>query len=155
MPCRWKKDNQKNTQGFTLLEVLLVLILLGGAGFILLVKIPVQVEERNLSLASTRLIQDIREARQSALGENVYYEVRFYPSNNTYRIYRKTELQRIQSLPKGITFANYPANIRFSADGNTGFLGSNPSGTVALTNGKAIHRVITALISGRVREEIQ
>lgn len=155
MPCRWKKDKIKKSQGFTLLEVLLVLAILAGTASVLLVKIPVQMEERNLSLASTRLIQDLREARQSALAENAYYEVRFYPSNNTYRIYRKTELQRNQSLPQGITFANSPSNIRFSANGIIVFLGSDPSGTVTLTNGKTTRHVITALISGRVREEIR
>lgn len=155
MPCRWKKDEFKKSQGFTLLEVLLVLAILAGTGFILLVKIPVQMEERNLSLASTRLMQDLREARQSALAERIYYEVRFYPSNNTYRIYRQSDLQRSQSLPQGISYANTPSSVRFGANGNVVFLGTNQTGIVALTNGKTTRHIITALISGRVREEIR
>ncbi len=155
MPFRWKTDDYKGSQGFTLLEMLLVLLLLAGTGFILLVKIPVHMEERNLSLASTRLIQDIREARQSSLAENTWYELRFFPGNDTYRIYGNGVLVRTRSLPKGITFANSPTDIRFSATGTTIFPGVYPTGTVALTNGKSIRRVITALISGRVREEIR
>lgn len=141
-------------QGFTLLEVLLVLSLLAGVGFVLLVKLPVQMENRNLSLASTQLIQDLRDARASALAENTWYEIRFFQTDNTYRIYREGSLQKSVSLPEKISFANKPNTIRFSAEGSPIFVGSPPlTGSVSLTNGKNTRNIITALITGRVREE--
>ncbi|AGA69883.1 prepilin-type N-terminal cleavage/methylation domain-containing protein [Desulfitobacterium dichloroeliminans LMG P-21439] len=144
------------SKGFTLLEVLLVLTLLAGAGFVLLVKLPVQMENRNLSLASTQIVQDLREARTSALAEDVWYEIRFYESNDTYRIYREGSLVKNSSLPQKISFANRPSTVRFSAGGTTSFVGSPPlTGTISLTNGKSTRNVITALITGRVREEVK
>lgn len=142
--------------GFTLLEVLLVLTILAGAGFVLLVKLPVQLDNRNLSLASTQLIQDLRDTRQSALAENTWFEIRFFQTNNTYRIYREGNLLKNASLPDKITFANKPNTIRFSAEGSPIFLGTPPlTGNISLTNGKNTRNIITALITGRVREEIK
>ncbi|HHY27459.1 MAG TPA: prepilin-type N-terminal cleavage/methylation domain-containing protein [Desulfitobacterium dehalogenans] len=151
------KDGQSdNARGFTLLEVLLVLTLLAGVGFVLLVKLPVQAENRNLSLASTQLIQELRDVRASAIAENTWYEIRFYPSDNTYRIFREGVLEKTIALPEKISFANQPNTVRFSAEGVPIFLGGPIlSGSIFLTNGKDTRYVITALITGRVREEIR
>lgn len=153
---QFKAGRPHRIRGFTLLEVLLILSLLAGVGFVLLVKLPVEMDQRNLSLASTQLIQDLRDARASALSENTWYEVRFFQTNNTYRIYREGLLQKNVSLPEKISFANKPNTIRFSAEGSPIFLGSLPlTGTVSLTNGKQTRNIITALITGRIREELR
>ena len=143
--------------GFSLLEVLLVLTLLAGAGFVLFVKLPVQIENRNLGIASTQLVQEIRDAQHSALAENVWYEVRFYASVNIYKIFKEgNTLVKSVSLPEKISFVNQPSTIRFTASGMTYFTGGSPlTGTVTLSNGKKTRNIITALITGRVREEIK
>jgi len=144
------------SDGFTLLELLLVLTLLAGAGFVLMVKVPAQLEERNLSLASTQLIQDLRETRTRAIAENTWYELRFYQSNNTYQILREGVLQEVRALPDKISFANKPNTLRFNADGVPSLMGSgNHTEEISLTNGKKTRNIITALITGRVREEIK
>jgi prepilin-type N-terminal cleavage/methylation domain-containing protein len=151
------KPKSQPDRGFSLLEVLLVLTLLAGAGFVLLVKLPVQIENRNLSIASTQLIQEIRDAQHSALSENVWYEVRFYASENTYRIVKEgNTFVKSVALPEKINFVNQPSTIRLTPSGMTYFIGGTPlSGTVSLSNGKNTRNIITALITGRVREEIK
>ncbi|MDP4161223.1 MAG: prepilin-type cleavage/methylation domain-containing protein, partial [Bacillota bacterium] len=62
-----------NELGFTLLEMLLVFILIAGSGFVLLVKLPVNLEKEHLTFAATQLLEDIRETRQAALAENNWY----------------------------------------------------------------------------------
>lgn len=143
--------------GFSLLEVLLVLTLLAGAGFVLLVKLPVQLENRNLSLASTQMTQELRDARQSALAENTWYEVRFFPEANNYKVLKEgNTLVKSIPLPEKIKFYNRPNTIRFSSSGTPIFTGTPPlTGTISLTNGKNTRNIITALITGRVREELK
>jgi prepilin-type N-terminal cleavage/methylation domain-containing protein len=148
--------NRRNA-GFSLLEVLLVLTLLAGAGFFLLVKLPVQIENRNLAFASTQIIQELRDARQSALAENTWYEIRFYFEGNSYQVLKQGNiLVKSITLPEKIRFNNRPNTIRFSATGSPIFSGSPPlTGTISLTNGKKTRNIITALITGRIREEIK
>ena len=73
MSKAWGKD-----RGFTLLEILLVLILLSGAGFVLLIKLPINFDKEHLDFATTQLLEEIRDARQAALAENNWYQVKFY-----------------------------------------------------------------------------
>jgi Tfp pilus assembly protein FimT len=152
------KDGFKNgrNRGYSLLETLLVLTLLAGMGFVLLVKLPVQLENRNLALASTQLVQELRNARQSAMSENTWYEVKFYPSESTYKIFREATLVKNIVLPEKIRINNRPSNVRFSATGAPTFSGTSQlTGTIALSNGQKSRNVITALMTGRVREEIK
>jgi len=65
-----------NDLGFTLLEMLLVLILLAGSGFYLLIKLPMNFEKQHLAFESTQLLEDIRDARQAAMAENIWYSVK-------------------------------------------------------------------------------
>lgn len=152
-----RKLKSRQNSGFSLLEVLLVLTLLAGAGFVLLVKLPVQLDNRNLSLASTQLMQELRDARQSALAENTWYEVRFYPDSNIYKVLREgNTIVKSIPLPEKVQFYNRPNTIRFSSSGTPVFTGTPPlTGTISLTNGKKTRNIITALITGRVREEMK
>lgn len=140
---------RRSSSGYTLLELLLVLILLSGAGFVLLAKLPVQQNERNLALASTQLTQELRDARQAALSERTWYEVRFLYAARLYRITREGQKVKDIYLPKGVTFYNNPANFRFSASGTP-----NIGGTISLSAGKLRRNVILMPVTARVREEI-
>lgn len=135
--------------GYTLIELLLVLALIAGAGFVLLVKLPVQQDERNLALASSQLVQEIRDARQAALSERTWYEVRFFYAAGYYRITREGKKVKDIYLPKGVTITNDPADFRFSAQGTP-----NVGGTIKLKAGKFKRDVIMMPVTARVREEI-
>lgn len=151
-PC----SSQLN-RGFTLIEILLVLSLLAGAGFVLWVKLPLQVEKQNLATASTQLVQELRNVRQMAMAENTWYRVEFYPSTQSYKVLKEGQkLIRKVTLPKNITYYNYPSYVTFNALGTVTFSGFNQlTGTISLTNGKERRDIIIALITGRVREEIK
>jgi prepilin-type N-terminal cleavage/methylation domain-containing protein len=138
--------------GFTLLELLLVLTILAGSGFILLAKISLQSQNRNLAIAGTRMLEELREARQAAMTENTWYRVNFYPDNNSYRVINSAELVKEVFLPAGVKFLGYPNpdHVVFNA------LGMPAQGTtvrLGTENGKEGRNIIIASVGGRIREE--
>ncbi|HVJ48884.1 prepilin-type N-terminal cleavage/methylation domain-containing protein [Desulfitobacterium sp.] len=139
----------RSRSGYTLIELLLVLVLLSGAGFVLLVKLPVQQNERNLALASTQLVQEIRDTRQAALSERTWYEVKFFYAEGFYRITREGKPLKDIYLPKGVIMENAPADFRFYASGSP-----NIGGTINLKADKLKRNVIMMPVTARVREEI-
>ena len=136
--------------GFTLLEVLLVLTLLAGAGFGLMVKLPLHWDSRNLAVASTRLLEELRDARQAAMAENVWYEIRFFPDANSYQITRMGIRVKDITLPSGIKMLNRPPYLRFYA---TGIPDRGMTITLGTASGKEQRKVIVAGVSGRIRTD--
>jgi len=136
--------------GFTLLEILLVLALVAGAGFSLMVRLPLHYDSRNLAAASTRLMEELRDARQAAMAENVWYEVRFFPDTNTYQITRMGIRVKDIALPAGIKMLNRPPYLRFYA---TGIPDQGVTIALGTVNGKEQRKVIVAGVSGRIRTE--
>lgn len=135
--------------GYTLIELLLVLALLSGVGFVLLVKLPVQQNEQKLALASTQLTQEIRDTRQAALSENTWYEMEFFYYQDFYRIFREGRMLKDVHLPKGVIIENAPADVRFKASGTP-----SVGGTIVLKAGNLRKSVIMMPVTARVREEI-
>lgn len=139
-----------NERGFTLLEILLVLILLSGAGFVLLIKLPMNFEKEGLAFSTTQLLEEIRDARQAALAENNWYEVKFYPQDGDhhYQIFRQGTRMKDVHLKDGIQFVDKPSNLTFNASGRS--VGT----TIALTNSLGeIRRVVIAPVGMRIREK--
>ncbi|MFZ3102811.1 MAG: prepilin-type N-terminal cleavage/methylation domain-containing protein [Desulfitobacteriaceae bacterium] len=144
-----KRKSKRQVQGFTLLELLLVLAILAGAGFVLIIKLPVQAQSQSLTLTSTQLLAEIRDARQAAMSENTWYQVKFYYEPKYYRIMRQGVLVKQIELEKGIVFGNKPPDLTFSATG-TPSVGM----TILLeTAAGEQKKVIVAPVTGRIREE--
>lgn len=139
----------RSSKGYTLIELLLVLALLSGAGFVLLVKLPVQQNERNLALASTQLTQELRDTRQAALSERTWYEMEFFYTQGFYRILREGKWVKDIYLPKGVRIENAPSDFRFYASGFP-----SVGGTISLKAGQLKRNVIMMPVTARVREEI-
>lgn len=138
----------RSNTGYTLIELLLVLALLSGAGFVLLVKLPVQQNERNLALASTQLTQELRDTRQAALSERQWYGIEFFYTQGFYRIKHEGKWVKDVYLPKRVIMENAPMDFQFYASGwSTG-------GTISLKAGQLKRNVIMMPVTGRVREEI-
>jgi len=140
---------RSHEQGFTLLEIMLVLILLSGAGFYLLIKLPVNLEKQQLALATTQLLEDIRDARQAALAENREYFVNLYyqAGDHHYQILRQGKILKSINLKDGIEFFGSSGNISFTAAGRGG------GSTITLTNSRGDRRsVIIAPVGMRIRE---
>jgi prepilin-type N-terminal cleavage/methylation domain-containing protein len=141
--------NKRQCPGFTLLELTLVLAILAGSGFFLLIKLPMHLQGQNLSLASAQLLTELRDARQAAIAENTWYQVKFYYEAKYYRIMRQGVLVRQIDLGEGIVFANRPPDLIFNAVGTP-----NVGLTLLLKNMAGEQKkVIVAPVSGRIREE--
>ncbi|MGI6449522.1 MAG: prepilin-type N-terminal cleavage/methylation domain-containing protein [Desulfitobacteriia bacterium] len=139
----------KYSLGYTLLEILLVLAILAGAGFFLSLKIPANLQERGIELSSTQLLQDLRETQQAALAGNVWYRIKFFPATNEYMIFKQGEFIRAVSLSPGVNLADSPSELTLLP---TGAPASGMS--VILQAGNLQRRVIIAPVMGRTRVEI-
>jgi len=99
-------EMRSKDQGYALLEMLLVLILLSGAGFVLLIKLPINFERQNLAFTTTQLLEEIRDTRQAALAENNWYQFKFYVQNgdHNYKIFRQGTRVKDVHLQEEIKF---------------------------------------------------
>ena len=142
-------NQQGKDFGFTLLEMILVLTLLAGAGFVLLIKLPINFEKQHLALATTQLLEEIRDTRQAALAENNWYAIKFYyQTNHHYQIFRQGTRVKDVYFQDGVRFLGSPPELQFNASGRS--VGS----TIILTtpSGKQ-SRVIVAPVGMRIRAE--
>lgn len=139
-----------NDRGFTLLEIVLVLIILSGAGFVLLIKLPIHLEKERLVFATTQLLEEIRDVRQAAMAENSWYEVKFYlyAGDHYYKIYRQGTRVKDVYLKNGIQFVGQPINLIFNASGRSA------GTTIVLSNPSGERRsVVIAPVGMRIREK--
>lgn len=139
----------RQSPGFYLMEVLLVLLLLAGAGFLLLIQIPYNLEQKGMEISSGRMIDDLREAQQAAIAEKVWYRVKFYPETDEYRVFKQGQIIHSVSLEKGVSFGNKPEDLTFLPTG-----APDRGMTIILTSAKSERRVIIAPVMGRIRLEI-
>jgi Type II secretory pathway, pseudopilin PulG len=147
---RSKEQERDKEQGFTLLEMLLVFILIAGSGFVLLVKLPVNLEKEHLVLASTQLLADIRDTRQAALSENSWYSIKFYyqSGDQHYQVFRQGTKVKDVFFKDGIRFLGSPTNLSFNA------MGRGVGSTIVLTNSRGERRnIVVAPVGMRIREE--
>ncbi len=135
--------------GATLLELMLALVILAGSTFILGVKLPGYLQEARLDQASTQLLEELRDARQAAMAENTWYQVRFFQEGRYYQILRGGTQMRNIRLPEGVSFVTVPQDLQFNAVGTP-----NIGMTILLRakNGEE-RKVIVAPVAGRIREE--
>ena len=143
--------NMRGTdRGFTLLEMLLVLILLSGAGFVLLIKLPINFEQQRLTFATTQLLEEIRDVREAALAENNWYEVKFYlqSGDHNYKIFRQGTRVKDIHLKDGIQFVGQPGDLIINASGRSVGM------TIGLTNSSGERRsIVVAPVGMRIREK--
>ena len=78
----------KDDRGFTLLELLVVLLLLGLASSIVLPAIDKGLREREVKLSALELAAVARELRNRAVYENSLQRLVFNPQENSYQAWR-------------------------------------------------------------------
>lgn len=139
-----------NDRGFTLLEIVLVLMIVSGAGFVLLIKLPIDLEKERLAFSTTQLLEELRDVRQAAMAENNWYEVKFYlhAGDHNYKIFRQGTRVKDVYFKNGIQFVGQPVNLIFNASGRS--VGT----TIVLTNPAGERRsVVVAPVGMRIREK--
>ena len=139
--------SESSHRGYTLIEVLLVITILAGIGFVLLIQTPLKLQDRNLEIATTQMVQVIRDTRQRALAQNHQYKVVFFENDREYSVYRTNALRTI-TLPEKVSFYNDPSNLVFNGIGGVG-----GAGEVILRSGKKGNAIIITPVTARVRVE--
>jgi type II secretion system protein H len=152
--------------GFTLLELLVVLSILGITAAVAIPGVTRWLEDYRLKTTSRQLVSDLQFAKMKAVAEKVQYRVGFEAGNNRYRIEKGnsvmastawTQLGTFRSLSDA-TNASYASGVAlsetfpghvviFSASGQ-----ASPAGTATLSSAHYTSNV-TVTLTGRIRIE--
>jgi prepilin-type N-terminal cleavage/methylation domain-containing protein len=133
-------------RGITLMEVLCVLLIVSIIGTVSFAVGAETLDNYRLDKAAKLLVSDLREAREEAITENVWQEIRFFPYANMYRIVRAGVRVNDVQLETGIELYA-PQKVTFYPSGSPA-----EGVTLTLTNkrGKQL-QIVVAAVTGRVR----
>lgn len=152
----------KKNNGFTLIELIIVIGILGIVATIALPNFNHYLHNANLKTAGRDLAGDIFNTKQAAAAQALYYEIRFNVGGNNYSIVQcgrnpgdpcnttvaTKSLESVASYIR-IDALTYPGSkIGFQPRGTTA-----PSGSVTLKNDKESTILITTSIMGKVSVE--
>ncbi len=137
----------KGESGTSLLEVLLVLVLVSVLGGIAFSLGTATLDDYRLDRNARLLLSDLRESREKAIAENVWQEIKVYPSVNMYRLLSAGQRVRDLTLATGIRFVSGPMDFYFDPRGIP-----SQGETIILANqrGRSL-RIILAPVTGRLR----
>ncbi|MDQ0244423.1 competence protein ComGD [Bacillus fengqiuensis] len=147
MPLRQRK-NQPHKNGFTLLEVLVVLAVIHAITFVTIVKIEPLMQQYRLYWFIQQLETDVFYAQETAITGGQVVSLRFSPDKHEYfvlaanastPIFRRSYDSRIQ-----VELATLGSQIKFLSNGNI----STP-GTLFVSSSSITYRVVFLLGTGR------
>ncbi|MGF7185845.1 prepilin-type N-terminal cleavage/methylation domain-containing protein [Desulfitispora alkaliphila] len=148
------------SRGFTFLEVLAVVTLIGLLTAVTLPQLASALEKWKLQAIAEELKQDMRYAQQAALAQGDYCDVRFYIHTQPqhYRVVKNLEIVKVRDMPEGIRIemVNFnslsPGNVPTVRFRNKGTVAQG--GTVLLKSDKDNYiRIIVTVNTGRIRIE--
>lgn len=152
MNALWRKIG--NSQGFTLLELMVIVAIMTILFSITLISFTSALERINLNNTAQVMQSQLRLMQAKAVAEGQYYEIRFDPTLNRYRIFRGSNLVKVIAFEPGISYFY----IRTSGGINVSYLRyyatSAPSSgaTIAIQDNRQNKRyIIVTPAIGRIR----
>ena len=143
-----KKIVEKDANGFSLVEILLVMALFGVLLLVASSMFTSHATNRNLKEAAGALMSDIKLAKQRAMSEGITYTITII-NNNSYSIQGRP-LKSLSSFGEGISIKEH------SYSGNKINLftrGTSSGGSITLGNSLGSTIKIVTSPMGRVRSE--
>ena len=133
--------------GFTLLEILVVLAILGVLSAVALPRLRLSEGARLRALAHA-LVVDVRLARDDAMRRGVPTAIVPVPTG-----YVLEPSGRMQRLPEGVALRTEPATVRLVPDAGEGMVffpdGSSTGGAFALQQGSFVTRMTVRGVDGK------
>ena len=145
----------KREAGFSLIELLVVVALVGILAGITVPAIAAGMTRYSLISASQQVVSTIRSARVQAVTRNRTIRVRFNsPVGGQYQVLDSAdaEVGEAQMLPDGADFGDVSGDVEFNSSGRASHVGGGPAPvTIVVSNGDEDQdRTITISASGRV-----
>ena len=142
-----KKPNPQRN-GFTLIEVLIVLVLIHAMVFVTIVKIEPLMQQYRLYWFIQQLEADVFLAQETAITQGQVVSLRFSPQKHEYFMLTSNSstsiLQRSYDSRIHLEFATLKPQIKFLSNGNI-----SASGTFFVSSGSIMYQVVFLLGKGR------
>jgi general secretion pathway protein H len=135
--------DRRAERGFTLIEMIVVLVILGLVAGLVLVRGPQRSGTVDLRQASSLVAGALRVARSQAIASNRSVPVRFDPAAATLRM----GSEAARRLPSGIAMTSAAPVILFRPDG------SSTGGVVELAGRTRTTRIAVNWLTGRVETQ--
>lgn len=128
-----RKTAGKEPRGFTSLELIVVIIVLGVLAGSVMIKNPFSISDYS-SIAASQLIADIQYVQMRAMGARTAQVITFQINTGNYGIYSDSAVVAQKSLPGKITVTNtsFTGPLTFNSIGEP-----DKNGTIDLSGGKA------------------
>ena len=139
--------DKKNEHGFTLLELIMVIVIIGILAWVAIQKYPTT--EISLETAADMIRSDIRSVQALAMSQHTAKSMTFASTIYTFDIQGGTQQRNLTNIFDGnISLSPYPASISFNSLGEPTST-TDPGDTITITNGSSI--TLTVLrYTGRV-----
>lgn len=140
-------------KGFSLIELLIVLVVVGVLVLISMPAIRSYEPTMQLSGATRELISDIRYAQQLSVTEQIEYGIRFFSLSDEYQIIKhnpEEEIIQVKYLPDQVSFGQITEFIEDELKFNPYGAVREP-GTIILINTKSVIKTIDVRASGFVK----
>jgi prepilin-type N-terminal cleavage/methylation domain-containing protein len=144
-----KKKVEKDANGFSLVEILVVMVIFGVLLLVANSMFTSHATNRNLKEAAGALMSDIKLAKQRAMSEGVTYTITINPDDNSYSI-QDGPSKSLSIFAEGISIKN----VNYSGDKINLFTrGTSSGGSITLGNSLGSTIKIVTSPMGRVRSE--
>jgi type IV fimbrial biogenesis protein FimT len=141
---------RESERGFTLVEVIITIVLLGILLAIASSTWSGVVESRRVDSATNQMVSDLRLAHTSATNRLANWRVELDPDTGNYRMGPSGGTLSSRSLEEGTKLATAVTAVEFKPNGEAQITGSG-SITVAANDGNPTHEIQINTLNSRIR----